>query len=160
MKRITQVNVMWRGRKQTLKECTETFLVFLERLKLYDERFSIWYEGGFTRKQALENKIIYEYDYIKSKFCSNCKDTDYPEFDFDIGFWNGGETDATSFGIRASLGGDGSVGNSICSLTFPSEGELYEHYKIMKNWEQILELFVDHWNPDQFRDFKDNLVQL
>lgn len=157
---ITQINVIWKGRKQTLKECTESFLIFLERLKLYDPRFSIWYETGVSRKKGLENKLVFEYNYIKNKFCPNCKDNDYPTYDFDIRFWNGGSKDSVSYGISASLGGDGSIGNSICNLTFPYEGELYEHYQIRENWEQLLELFIDHWKPDQYRDFEDNLIDV
>lgn len=157
---ITQINVMWRARKQTLEECTKDFLVFLERLKLNDNRFSTWYERGYSRKEGLKNKVVFEFDYIKNKLCSDCKNSDYPEFDFDIGFWNGGKKDATSFGISASLGGDGKVGNSICNLTFPYEGELYEYYKTQENWEKLLKLFIDHWNPNKYRDFEDNLIIL
>jgi len=67
---ITQINVMWKGRKQTLKECTKTFLIFLERLKLNNPSFSIWYERGYSREEGLKNKVIYEYDYIKNKLCT------------------------------------------------------------------------------------------
>jgi len=157
---VTQINVIWKGRKQTLKECAETFLIFLERLKLNNPIFNIWYETGYSREEGMKNSISYELDYIKNKLCTQCNDSDYPEFDFDIRFWNGGKTDSTSFGISASLGGDGKVGNSICNLTFPYEGEIYEYYRNRENWEKLLELFIDHWQPDQYRDFNDQLVSL
>jgi len=31
-------------------------------------------------------------------------------------------------------------------FTFPQEGEIYEHYRIKENWENLFELFISHWN--------------
>lgn len=88
---MLKIGVSWYDRKATLKECTESFIIFLERLKKPDPRFNQRYEGANSRKLALQKKVVWEYEYIKRKFCKKCKDSDYPEFAFDIGFWNGAE---------------------------------------------------------------------
>lgn len=162
LRRITEINVMWKGRKQTLKECTEDLIIFLERLKKFDSRLGVWYERAYSRKEGMKNKVRLEYEFIKNHFYESDKyeENNFPEFSFLTGFWNGAATEPLSYGIQFSLGGDGRVGNDICTLTFPYEGDVYEHYRIRENWEKLLELFIDHWQPDKYRDFEDNLIEL
>lgn len=160
MKFITEITVIWTNRKQNLKESTEDIIVFLERLKKFDINFGSWYNRGNSRKEAMQSQVQLEYDFIKKKLCKKCNDSDYPEFSFLTGFWNGALSDSLSYGIRFSIGGEGKIGTNNCVLTFPYEGELYEHYSVKKNWEQLLELFIDHWKPDQYRDFDDKLVEI
>ncbi len=160
IKTITEIVIIWTNRKQNLKECTESLIIFLERLKRLDTRLGIWYEQSYSRKGGMENRVYLEYDNIKRLLCKKCANEEYPEFTFLTGFWNGAATDALSYGINFSLGGDNPVGTNNCSLTFPWEGQIYEHYRIRENWEKLLELFIDHWQPDQYRDFNDNLVDL
>jgi len=61
-----QIVITWGLRKRTLKECTETLIVFLESLKRFDPRFGVWYEGGLTKKEALKTQVILDYNYIKN----------------------------------------------------------------------------------------------
>lgn len=160
MKSITEIVVIWNNRKQNLKESTEEIIIFLERLKLFDPNFSKWFKQANSRAKALEEEIILDFDYIKKALCSKCKDGDYDEFSFLVGFWNGGKTEAQSYGIRFSIGGESKVGTNNCILTFPTEGELYRKYSDTENWNKLLSLFIDHWNPDKYRDFNDNLIEL
>ncbi len=158
---ITKITVIWINRKQTLKESTEDLIIFLERLKRFDSRLGVWYERAYSRKEGVKNKFCFKYEYVKKQLCKKCKENEYPpEFTFLTGFWNGGATDLLSYGISFSLGGDGKIGANNCVLTFPYEGEIYEHYRIKENWENLLELFIDYWNPDKYRDFEDNLMKL
>ena len=57
--------------KKTLKECTEDLIVFLERLKSFDNRLGVWFEGGMTKKEALKNQVNLNYDYIKKGSVKN-----------------------------------------------------------------------------------------
>ncbi len=81
---IIPQTTIWKGRKQTLKECTETFIIFLERLKLHDSRYNEWYGTAKSREEALKDKIKNEYNHIKNRFSLNCKDSEYPEFNFNF----------------------------------------------------------------------------
>ncbi|MCL5245502.1 hypothetical protein M4I21_06760 [Cellulophaga sp. 20_2_10] len=147
---IEDIGVSWYNRRETLKECTESFIIFMERLKLLDSRFDIWYKKGWSKKEALEQKIPLEYDAIKNEICKTCKDDEYPEHSFRIALWNGAKKDSEAFGIRASLGREETnFGNNNCSLSFPYEGEIYEHYLIKENKEKLKELFIDHWQPEK-----------
>ncbi|WKB83060.1 hypothetical protein QYR09_08445 [Cellulophaga lytica] len=150
MRLIEDIGVSWYNRRETLKECTESFIIFMERLKLLDSRFDIWYKKGWSKKEALEQKIPLEYDAIKNEICKTCKDDEYPEHSFRIALWNGAKKDSEAFGIRASLGREETnFGNNNCSLSFPYEGEIYEHYLIKENKEKLKELFIDHWQPEK-----------
>lgn len=147
---IEDIGVSWYNRRETLKECTESFIIFMERLKLLDSRFDIWYKKGWSKKEALEQKIPLEYDAIKNEICRTCKDDEYPEHSFRIALWNGAKKDSEAFGIRASLGREETnFGNNNCSLSFPYEGEIYEYYLIKENKEKLKELFIDHWQPEK-----------
>ncbi|MDO6852215.1 hypothetical protein Q4599_01380 [Cellulophaga lytica] len=147
---IEDIGVSWYNRRETLKECTESFIIFMERLKLLDSRFDIWYKKGWSKKEALEQKIPLEYDAIKNEICRTCKDDEYPEHSFRIALWNGAKKDSEAFGIRASLGSsETEKWNNNCSLSFPYEGEIYEYYLIKENKEKLKELFIDHWQPEK-----------
>ena len=141
---IPKISVIWQNRSQCLRECTEDLIIFLERLKRFDTRLGVWYERAYSRKEGMKNKIVLDYDYVKKHICKKCKDDDYPpEFTFLTGFWNGAATDPLSYGIRFSLGGEGKLGANNCVLSFPYEGEIYEHYRKRENWKKLLELFID-----------------
>ncbi|WP_378180896.1 hypothetical protein [Aquimarina sp. SS2-1] len=158
---IPSISVIWTNRLQTIKESTEDLIIFLKRLKRFDNRLGVWYERANNRKEGMKNRVVLDYDYIKKSLCKKCEDGDYPpEFTFLTGFWNGAQTDPLSYGIRFSLGGDAKIGTNNCVLTFPYEGEIYESYCVRENWEKLMELFIDHWQPEQYRDFDNQLVKL
>lgn len=143
-----QIGITWGLRKETLKACTEALIVFLERLKRFDPRLGVWYEGGVTKKEALTKKVNLDYHYIKNRFCKNCDDNDYAELSFKLNFWNGNPVEALSYGLVVTIGGY-KVGNNMIMFSFPKEGEIYEHYLIKDNRDKLKELFIDHWNPDR-----------
>ncbi|WP_417363899.1 Imm52 family immunity protein [Galbibacter sp.] len=144
-----KIIVAWHYRKLTLKECTESFIIFIERLKLFDLRLYNWYEGANSKTEAIKNKAVFEYGYMKNRFCKNCNDDDYPEFTFDIGFWNGALKDEEAMSISASLGGEAKFGNNNCILSLPSQGEIFEYYQVQTNYNRLVELFIDHWKPEK-----------
>lgn len=150
MELIEDIVVSWYNRQKTLQECTESFIVFLERLKMFDSRFEIWYQKGGNRKDAIKNIFVPEYENIRKLFCDKCNDDEYPKLSYHISLWNGGRIDSESFGISASLGSsETSKWNNNCSLSFPYEGDIYEYYRIKKNKEKLKEIFIDHWNPEK-----------
>ncbi|CAM1361614.1 hypothetical protein TSEDIMI_10043 [Tenacibaculum sediminilitoris] len=156
---IQQITITWGFRKQTLKECTEELIIFLERLKEFDNRLNTWYKTSSSKKEALKDKVVIEYDYIKKMFCEKCADDEYPEYSFNLSLWNGNAIELLSYSIFFTIGGS-KVGNNMVQFTFPKEGELYECYSIRENWEKLLELFINHWKPNQYYNFKDNLIEL
>ncbi len=160
MNPLEEIVVIWKNRPRTLEECTNDWIVFMIKLKQFDHRFDVWYEKGMSRKEALSRQAILDFDYIKNKFCKGCPKGEYPEFMYDISFWNGGKTDNTSYSIRASLGGGKVIGNNLVKLSFPRQGELFEHYSIQDNWSKLRELFIEYWEPDQTRNFDGKLIDL
>ncbi len=156
---IPQITIIWGFRKQTLKECTEESIIFLEKIKLLDKKLSSWYKTDNNKKNVPKNKIIIEYDYIKEMFCSKCNENEYPEYSFMISIWNGNNIDSLSYGMLLTIGG-ARIGNNMVQFTFPSEGEVYDYYIKKENWRKLLELFIDHWDPDKYKDFNGNLIEL
>jgi len=143
-----------------LKESTEDVIIFLERLKNFDSRFSVWYKQGYSRKEAMKNKVVLDYELMKNWLCKKCNDNDYPESFFLAGLWSGGETGYSSYSIFISIGGSHKVGKNSFTLSFPYEGELNEHYAIKENWEELLELFIDHWQPEKHSNFNVELLEM
>ena len=156
----TKIVAIWTKRRSTLRESTESFLVFLNILKQFDNNLGVWYEKGFSQKEASKHKIVLEYDYMKKKACSTCNDDDYPEYAFDFNFWNGCLTDSESLSVRASIGGTGKVSNNLCILSLPYNGRIYDHYSISENWYELRNLFVDYWKAEKTRDINGQLILL
>ncbi len=147
-----EIAVTWYNRGQTLKECTEDVIIFLERLKNLDLRLGIWYKTGWSKKEAQKEQIKFEYEYIKNLFykASKFKDDDFPEFMFDCSIWNGAENDNEAIGLRFSLGGnrEHKFGWNGCFIKLPYEGKIREFYNIKGNQEALQELMIDHWKPE------------
>ncbi|WP_108804936.1 Imm52 family immunity protein [Aquimarina sp. Aq107] len=162
MKIINKISVIWLNRKENLKESTEAFIDFLEELKKFDSRLGNWYLKGNTREEALINKVILEYEFVKKQFFkyADYEETALTKDSFLISFWNGAPKDSLSCTIRASLGGEGKLNSNNCVFNFPYEGEIYEYYRIQENWDNLLKFFIDYWQPDQYRDFEGNLMDI
>ncbi|CAL2079179.1 Imm52 family immunity protein [Tenacibaculum sp. 190524A05c] len=151
IKNIQQITITWGFRKRTLKECTEELIVFLERLKRFDNRLSEWYRTDSSKKAALKNKVELEYDFIKRLFCNHCDDSEYPQLSYKLSLWNGNSLDSLAYGIFLTIGGS-KIGNNMVQFTFPYEGEIFDSYSKNENWEALLNLFIDHWNPEFYYD--------
>ena len=139
--------VRWNKRKETLRKCTEDFLSFLKKLKTYQPTFfGTWYGGGSSKKEALSNKVIFEYEYIKNRFSRRDKENSYSDVGYFESIWNG-EDDFKSMGIDISQGKDGIVVN-WCTINLPAEGAVYDYFKEPFHQLELLKIMITHWKAD------------
>ena len=145
------VRALWHDRPATLKECTEQLVAFLIKLKEHNpDLFGIWYETGWSRKQALQNKLEFSYASIKRLFSKRIKNDElYPETTYKASAWSGGcDEEAVSFMARLGTGGHHLYPNSF-DLELPFKGTWHEYYKNPAHQEALINLVKDYWLPDR-----------
>ncbi len=144
------IGAHWYSRKQTLLQCTEQTLSFLLCLKEHNsELFSVWYEKGFSKGEAMTNQIKFDYESIKRLFTKRAKDNDYPKISYSCGLWNGHPDDGQAAAISFSLGSSESkYFTNNCVLELPYEGIQHSFYKEEKHQKELISLFKKQWNPD------------
>lgn len=149
-KKFVSVGVHWYSRESTLKESVELFVTFLKKLKQHNpELFSNWYEKAGSRKKALENKVVIDYEGVKKLFSKKKIDENsYPKVSFLAGMWNGGN-DGETISINVSLGSkEVKYFTNHCVLELPYQGEGAKFYQIFDNQNQLINLLKEIWNPE------------
>ena len=144
------IGVHWYSRPATLKESSELFLEFLEKLRIHNPSlFSQWYKKGRSKKEAQKKIINLRYNDIKELFGKNKKDEEYPETVFLASIWNGVEKEGKMMSLSISLGGSQlKYYTNNCILDLPSEGEGYLFYREIENQKKMISLLKSFWNPE------------
>ncbi|WP_299609961.1 Imm52 family immunity protein [uncultured Aquimarina sp.] len=157
---LDKIGVSWYRKENTLQECTEDFLIFLERLRRFDSNLGVLYKQGKSLQESVMHEVSFEYDYIKKLFCKTCNDQDYPDISFSFSIWNGNISEGEYIRLSTSLGKSQlGVNNSNCMLSMPYKGNLYTHYSNPDDYKQLQELFIDHWKP-QYIWKRDQWIEL
>lgn len=144
------IGVHWYSREETLRECTESLLDFLMELKKQNPLFfSDWYEKAGSKKEALEHKVIFDYDSVKKLFTKRGKDDAYPKVSYTTGIWNGAKENGGMISLSVSLGSSESqYFTNNCVLELPYEGEGFEFYRNQDNQESLIQLLKEYWSPE------------
>jgi len=145
----------WPARKESIDQCADRVLEFLESLANCDRVFAKWYELGWTRKQAVERMTpVLSREYILKTLEKGQNRTDVgneviEEMGFDIGLWNGSEK-TKSVGLHITCGlywispnEKSTLGNAVV-LDLPDDlGELQQADHAVK----VLAAAVESWEP-------------
>ena len=153
----------WGSRKETLDMVSKRTYKFIKRISSFSTEFSEWYMLGMNRKEALKNKITMTEEFIKELYLMDSKNTDMADQGqstafFSLGLWNG-KRDEEASNLNFTLGGEFKTKNisNCCVLKLPFEGSFRDWLIKFENAKQLLELFIDEWNPDFARFSSYNL---
>ncbi len=155
----------WFDRKESVEQCTERVLRCLAELGKCDTAYSRWFNGGQSRKQALEREVDITSETVKELLLRgrNRKDIGkevIEDMGFSMSLWNGGE-DCQSVGFRVHCGaytGNLSLGNS-CVVNLPSDGPPSERLLRVDTLLCLMRAVVESFDPDWATVMPDALLK-
>lgn len=148
------IGAYWGSRGEPLAQVRDKILQTLQKLAEIDEQFLNWYEGGTSRKQALEKKVSIDAGTIERLCLAMVKKGELDEKGFSamgflFGIWSG-HLDDQSSSITFSVGKSFTsphLSNS-CVLTVPFEGVARERLLQTEKAKKIVAVLVGIWHPD------------
>ena len=146
--RFRSISAIWMEKeKKTIKECAKSVYDFLILLKAHNsDLFALWYEKGYSKKEALRKKLDINEDYFFKDLEKN-KNKKHHDLGTTVSYWTGNENEGLSAAISFTIGGygDKSFNKNSCVINLPSEGKYYE---LPENQESLKNLVVEYWKPD------------
>jgi hypothetical protein len=148
------IGAYWGSRAEPLEQVIDKVLQTLQKLAEIDEQFLNWYEGGSSRKQALEKKIVLNNETIE-KLClqqvrkGELDENGFAKMGFLFGLWSGHQDEASS-SVSFNVGGaftSPHLSNS-CVVTIPFEGAARKRLLQVEKAKKIISVLVDIWTPD------------
>ena len=148
------IGAYWASRAEPLLQIVNEILLTIKRLSEVDEQFSDWYEKGFSRKQALEKKVILNNETIERLCLQTVKrgelnEKGFAKMGFLFSLWTGhseGESSTISFSVGGSYN-NVNLSNSVV-IKMPFEGAARERLLHIEKAKKIIALLVDIWHPD------------
>jgi len=134
-------------KEENIIELTDKVLLFIESLKKIDENlFFNWYEQGWSKKEALEKKVVFEKEFIQ-KVIEKAWDKKFPELGSNFTFWSGKDSNlyGAQISFRVGLISKNKYLTNIVNVSLPTSEEL----RIDKNdpkIKNILKLIKEIWN--------------
>lgn len=144
-------------KKETIDNLADKVLFFLESLKQIDEDlFSNWFEQGWSKKEALEKKVVFEKEFIQ-KVIEKSWDKKFPELGSYFTFWSGEDSNlyGAQLSFKIGLISDNKNLKNRVIVSLPTSEEL----RIDKNdpkIENILKLIKEIWST---KDIEIDLVE-
>lgn len=141
------IEVSWEYRPQTLRQCTESFLTFLQKLAAYQpDFFSTWYEEKETIEETRQNPIQFTYTWVKNTFSPTDKEDELPVFNYFTRYTNGQKFPETMM-IEASLGVGMDIAPNSCMIELPRKGPSYDFYKKPSHLLTLMKMMIAYWDP-------------
>ena len=102
------IGAYWGSRAESLSEVRNKVLQTFEKLATTDEQFSNWYEGGMSRKKAMEKKVVFDKETIERLSLQQVKkgeldEKGFAKMGFLFGVWSG-HSDEESSSISFNVG--------------------------------------------------------
>lgn len=134
-------------KEETVELIADKIVNFLNGLHAIDSQlFNDWYETGWSKKEALQKKVLINTDFI-TEIVKKEWDKKFPELGSKFSFWSGKddlEDVDLSFGLGKTIENK-NIKNAI-NISFPFD----ERLRLKKDDEkvsQIVELIKKCWNP-------------
>jgi hypothetical protein len=154
MKASFYIGVYWGSRAEPLSQVRDKTLQTFQKLAEIDEQFLDWYEGGISRKKALEKRIVFDNETIEKLCLQHVKKGELEKngvskMGFLFGIWSG-HLDEESSSVTFTVGSAFTSPHlcNSCVLTIPFEGGARERLLHIEKAKRIIEVFVEIWNPD------------
>lgn len=144
-------------KKETTADLSDKILFFLDSLKQIDEDlFSIWFEQGWSQKEALEKKVVFEKEFIQ-KVIEKAWDKKFPELGSHFTFWSGKESDlyGTQISFKIGLISDNKNLRNRVIVSLPTSKELRINRNDQKI-ENIIKLIKEIWST---KDIEVDLIE-
>jgi hypothetical protein len=148
------IGAYWSSRAEPLTQVRDKVLQTFERLIVADEQFLNWYEGGVSRRKALEKRVTFNTETVERLCLQQVKkgeldNNGFAKMGFSFGLWTGhqeGESSSISFTVGSSFSSPHLCNSSVLRLPFEgaARGRLLESRK----GKEILSILVDIWHPD------------
>jgi hypothetical protein len=142
----------WGGRAESLKEIVNKTLQTLQRIGDIDEQFDNWYEGGMTRKEAVDGRVVLNEKSIERLCLLKVKkrelDKDgFAKMGFLFSLWTG-HKDEESSSITFNVGVENNLLTNSCVIKMPFIGLAKERLLSLEKAKALLSMLVELWNPD------------
>jgi hypothetical protein len=146
------VGAYWNARREILEDVIQPTLEVLERLSEFDEQFLTFYELGYSRKSALENKVLLNVENIKELYKKGHKKKDIDSFGysgvgFNLSLWTG-QRDRESSSLSFRVGKNSDKVSNSCLISLPAEGVAKDRLLHFNKAKIILDLLIEAWDPD------------
>jgi hypothetical protein len=146
--KFKSISALWgQNNRISAEEGAKQIYQFLLLLKSHNEDlFANWYEGGYSKREAMEKKIDLTQEYIRKAVEKNWN-RKFDDLGSRISYWTGHEDDDLSGSISFSVGGYGNkpFNRSSCVISLPIQSPYYE---IKENQRALIKLLIDFWKPD------------
>ena len=153
MKRMT-LRTFWGPRRESVDECADRLLPFMEELARCDEAFTHWYQLGRSRRDALKRRVDF---HDRERLVGLLKKgrhrgDDTHEVIEDLGFrvsvWNGGEPDkevslSVCCGSYTEVVG---LSPNNAAIRFPKNPDKLAD---PEHASRVLAVVAKHWSPDR-----------
>src|ERR1017187_8694885 len=148
------IGAYWGSRAEPLMIVSDKVLRTLNMLAETDEQFLNWYEGGMSRKKALEKKVSIDSESIEKLCRSSVKkgeldENGFAKYGFITGLWTGHQDQETS-GIQFIVGDTFKIPNikNVCVINIPFKGAAHDRLLEVEKAKSILGILVEIWKPD------------
>ena len=148
------IGAYWGSRAEPLEQVKNKILQTLQTLAEIDEQFLNWYEGGNSRKQALEKKVSIDANTLERLCLEMVKkgeldEKGFAKMGFLFGVWSG-HLDDESSGISLNVGGAFTSPHlcNSCVITLPFEGVARERLLQVDRAKKSITILVEIWSPD------------
>lgn len=146
------IGAYWGPRAEPLSEVSGKILQTFEKLITVDEQFLNWYEGGMSRKKALEKKVVFNKETIETLCLQLVKKGEldqkgFAKMGFLFGLWSG-HSDEESSSISFNVGKENERLTNACVISIPFEGAARERLLEPGKAKEIISILIEIWNPD------------
>ena len=147
----TFIAAHWYNRPQTLGQCADQLLAFLQELQQHNEQlYGRWFEQAGSKARALTKPLPREYAAILKSFGTRASEGSYPATSFSVGLWNGARDEGEAIGLRVSLGSsEQALYPNLCLLELYENTACQEFYAQQDNVQALQQLFMRFWQPEK-----------
>jgi hypothetical protein len=135
----------WLARKESAEACAHRAETLLRLLAACDSCLAQWFETGWTREEALQNRIEPSQAAFLRRFEQQKERGPGAGFSLDV--WNG-QADGSSSDLSFYCGSSSIWVSSSCVLTLPHQGPIAERLLQAPVLVQVLRAMVLAWEPE------------
>jgi hypothetical protein len=141
----------WYNRPQTLGQCADQLLAFLEELMQHNEQlYGHWFEQAGSKARALAKPLSREHGAILKSFGTSASEGSYPATSFSVSLWNGAREEGEGIVLRVSLGSsEPTLYPNLCLLELYENTACQAFYAQQGNVQALEQLFMRFWQPEK-----------
>jgi hypothetical protein len=140
------ISVYWRRRSETVRACAERYARWLRDLERIEPFFATWYRQGWSRRDAVKEKVTPTADYIEpilaaSPIFSRSKPGWYKAF------WTPGSVKGGDAKVEVSCGDDDLHALNTAHIELPHAGPAAKRIATREVMLPLFEYSIRAWEP-------------